>query len=89
MWCALIEKIRTRAEEMAGEKRWLVVLEATTYTRIYGQQQLGKCWCVIIGKILVVKLYSRKIFSYVFVYENIFTMKKQITVMQFVLKLLI
>ena len=30
-------------------KRWLVkrrrlaVLEATTYTRIYGQQQLGKC----------------------------------------------
>ena len=31
-------------------KRWLVklpvVLEATTYTRIYGQQQLGKCWCV-------------------------------------------
>ena len=26
-------------------KRWLVVIEATTYTRIYGQQQLGKCWC--------------------------------------------
>ena len=34
------------------QKRWLVkrrqlvVLEATTYTRIYGQQRLGKCWCV-------------------------------------------
>ena len=27
-------------------KRWLVVLEATRYTRIYGQQQLGKCLCV-------------------------------------------
>ena len=25
------------------KRRWLVVLEATTYTRIYGQQQLGKC----------------------------------------------
>ena len=24
-------------------KKWLVVLEATTYTRIYRQQQLGKC----------------------------------------------
>jgi len=22
-----------------------VVLEATTYTKIYGQQWLGKCWC--------------------------------------------
>ena len=34
------------------QKRWhvkrrqLVVLETTTYTRIYGQEQLGKCWCV-------------------------------------------
>ena len=27
-------------------KRWLVVLEATTYTMIHGQQQLGKCLCV-------------------------------------------
>ena len=33
-------------------KRWLVkerlivVLEATMYTRIYGQQQFMKCWCV-------------------------------------------
>ena len=29
--------------------RWVVVLEATTYTMIYGQQQLGKCWCVVAG----------------------------------------
>ena len=75
MWYALIE-IGTRAEEMAGEKRWLVVLEATTNTRIYGQQQLGKCWCVIIGKILVVKLYSRKIFSYVFCVRKYFYNEK-------------
>ena len=29
------------------KRRWLVLLEATTYTRIYGQQQLGKCLCVV------------------------------------------
>ena len=28
------------------KRRWLVVLEATKYTRIHGQQQLGKCLCV-------------------------------------------
>ena len=28
------------------ERRRLVVLEVTTYTRIYGQQRLGKCLCV-------------------------------------------
>ena len=28
------------------KRRWLVVLEANTYTRIYGQQQLGKFLCV-------------------------------------------
>ena len=35
-----------RAEETAGERDGFVVLEATKYTRIYGQQQFGKCWCV-------------------------------------------
>ena len=45
VWWALIE-ITLRAEEMAGEKGWLVVLEATMYMTIYGQQQFGKCWCV-------------------------------------------
>ena len=58
------------------QKRWLVkrrqlvVLEATTYTRIYGQQQLGKCWCVARSqptrKNFRCKVYSCKIFSYVF-----------------------
>ena len=28
------------------KRKWLVVLEATTYTRIYGQQESGKCLCV-------------------------------------------
>ena len=48
--------------------KWLVVFETTTNTRIYGQHQLGMCWCVvtgcvIVGKIFIVKLYSHKIFS--------------------------
>ena len=25
------------------------MLEATAYTRIYGQQQLEMCWCVVAG----------------------------------------
>ena len=58
------------------KRRWLVVLEATMYTRIYGQQQLGKCWCAIIGKIFVAKLYSYKIFSYVFCVRKYFYNKK-------------
>ena len=45
LWWALIEEIAPRAEEMAVKRRLLVVLEAT-YTRIYGQQQFRKCWCV-------------------------------------------
>ena len=46
------------------KRRQLVVLEAIMYTRIYGQQQLGKCWwCVIVRKIFAVRLYSLKIFS--------------------------
>ena len=64
-------------------KRWLVVLEATMYTRIYGQQELGKWWCVAsreptnIGKIFVAKLYIRiKYFCTFSVYKNIFTTKK-------------
>ena len=65
-------------ERWPVKRRWLVVLEATTYTKIYGQQQLGKCWCVVIGKIFVVKLYSRKIFLYVFCqYKKIFLQRKK------------
>ena len=62
------------------KRRWLVVLEATKYTRIHGQQQLGKCLCVAGSqptKILVVKFYSRKIFSYVFFVRNFFYNKNK------------
>ena len=78
MWWALFEEIALRAEDM--KRRWLVVLEATTYTRIHGQQQLGKCLCVTgsqpMGK------NSRKILCKIFsLYKNFFTTKiKQITV---------
>ena len=44
MWWAF-EVIAPRAAKMAGEKEILVVLEATMYTKIYGQQQ-WKCWYV-------------------------------------------
>ena len=50
------------------KRRLLVVLEV--YTRIYGQQRFGKCWCVARSQPtfekIVVNYYSRKIFSYVF-----------------------
>ena len=62
------------------KSRLLVLLEATMYTRIYGQQQFGKCWCVARSQPTSenLELYLCKIFS---VYENMFTMKiKQITV---------
>ena len=42
------------------------MLEATTYTRIYGQQQL------FVLKIITAKLYSRKIFSYIFCVQKYF-----------------
>ena len=59
------------------KRRWLVVLEATTYTKIYGQQQFGKWWCVARSQptsetFFVVKLYSRKIFPYVFCVQKYF-----------------
>ena len=51
------------------KRRWLVVLEATRCTKIYGQQQLGKCLCVAgdnqHGAIFIVKLYLHKIFSHI------------------------
>ena len=66
------------------KRRWLVVLEATTYTRIYGQQQFGKCWCVARSQPTLKKLIiiiCIKYFRMFSVYENIFTMKiKRITV---------
>jgi len=42
------EELACHSEEMAcHSEEMVVVLEATMYTNIlYGQQQLGKCWCV-------------------------------------------
>ena len=37
VWWALIEEIALHCEEMAGENERLVVLEATTYTRVCEQ----------------------------------------------------
>ena len=42
------------------KRKWLVVLEATTYTKKSGQQQMGKCWCVIAG-VLSSENFRRKI----------------------------
>ena len=67
------------------KRRWLVVLEATTKTRIYGQQQLGKNWCVVasmlpLGKFSLQNYIRVKYFCFS-VNENIFAMKiKRITV---------
>ena len=62
------------------KRRWLVVLEATTYTRIYGQQQLGKCLRVA-GRQSMQKKFRCKNYIHIkyfrpfSLYENIFTMK--------------
>ena len=62
------------------KRRLLVVLEATTYTRIYGQQQFGKCWCVARSqptseKFLLQNYIRVKYFRMFSVYENIITTK--------------
>ena len=49
------------------KRRWLVVLEATRYTRIYGEAAIGEVLVCSreptnVGKIFVVKLYSLNIF---------------------------
>ncbi len=48
-WWALIEQVAPRAVSCsswlaAARRSWLVVLEATTFTKIYGQQRLEKSW---------------------------------------------
>ena len=57
------------------KRRLLVVLEAT-YTWIYGGQQFGKCWCVVrsqpTSENFHCKIYSSKIFSYVFCVRKYF-----------------
>ena len=63
------------------KRRLLVVLEAITYTSTYGRQQLGKCWCVYSREqtnvTFVVKLYSHKIFFYVFCARKYFYNEKK------------
>ena len=52
------------------------MLEATMYTRICGQQQLGKCLCVAgsqpTRKNFRCKIYPHKIFLYVFLVRKYF-----------------
>ena len=50
------------------------MLKATTYTRIYGQQQLGKCLCVAGSQPTRKKIciHSHKIFSYVLFVQKYF-----------------
>ena len=79
-WWALIEEITLHAEEMAGEK----VIARCVRSHVYKDIWAAGIWEVLmcsteptnIGKFFVVKLYLRKIFSYVSVHENIFTTKK-------------
>ena len=59
------------------------MLEATTYTRIYGQQQLGKCLCVAGGqptseKFLLQNYIRIKNFRMFSVHKNIFTQKSEL-----------
>ena len=77
MWWALIEEIALRAEEMAGEKEMACCVR--------GYQVYKDIWAAAIGEVLVcsreptnaeknfvVKIRSRKIFSYIFFGMKIF-----------------
>ena len=70
VWWALIEGIAPHAKEMAGEKEMACCVRGyhvykDMWAAAIGELLLCHHWCVI-GKIFVVKLCSRKIFSYVF-----------------------
>ena len=48
VWCALIEEIAPRAEEMAGEKEMACCVRGyPVYKDIWAAA--GKCWCVVAG----------------------------------------
>ena len=75
-------EIAPRAEEMAGKKEMACCVRGyCVYKDIWaaaiGDGLVYRRWCVVVGKIFVVKLYSREIVLYVFVYENIFAPKKK------------
>jgi len=65
VWWALIEEVSRRAEEMAGEKEMACCVRGYHVYKdiIYGQQQFGSTEPTNVGKIFIVELYSRKIFS--------------------------
>ena len=60
-------EIAPRAEEMAGEKEMACVRGYCVYKDIWaaaiGDGLVYHRWCVVVGKIFVVKLYLRKIVS--------------------------
>ena len=71
MWWALIEKIAQRAEEMAGEKETACCVRGYhIYKDIWAAAIREVLVCSTeptnVGKIFVVKLYSHKIFSKIF-----------------------
>ena len=81
MWWALIEDIALHVEKVAGEKEMACGVRGYhVYNDIWaaaiGEVLVCRCWCVVIGKIFVVKLYSRKIFSYVFCVRKYFYNEK-------------
>ena len=85
MWWALIEEIAPRAKEMAGEKEIACVRGYYVYKDIWAAAIQEVLVCspepTNVGKIFVVRLYLRNIFSYVFCVQKYFYNKtKQIMV---------
>ena len=71
LWWALIEEIPPRAEEIAGEKEMACCVRSYhVYKDIWAAAIREVLVCSTeptnVGKFFIVKLYSRKIFSYVF-----------------------
>ena len=70
VWWALIEEIAPRVEEMAGEKEIACVRGYHVYKDIWAAAIRKVLVCSTeptnVGKFFVVKLYSLKIFLYVF-----------------------
>ena len=77
MWWALIEEIAPRAKEMAGEKEMACCVRGY---HVYKDIWVAAIWEVLVcsteptnvGTIFVIKLYSHKIFSYVFCVRKYF-----------------
>ena len=76
VWWALIEEIAQRAEEMAGEKEIVCSVRGHVYKDIWATAIQEVLMCSMeptnVAKIFVVKLYLRKIFSYVFCVRKYF-----------------